>query len=72
MEKTSKPWHAMGIEETLKTLNTREVGLSREEAQKRLAEYGPNELKKEKGISPIRLFLEQFADILILILLIAT
>jgi Ca2+-transporting ATPase len=68
----SKPWHAMGIEETLKALNTRETGLSQEEVQKRLAEYGPNELKKEKGISPIRLFLEQFADILIIILLIAT
>ncbi|MEM3578219.1 MAG: cation-translocating P-type ATPase [Candidatus Bathyarchaeia archaeon] len=68
----SKPWHAMEIEETLKILNTKETGLSQEEAQKRLAEYGPNELKKEKGISPIRLFLEQFADILIIILLIAT
>jgi Ca2+-transporting ATPase len=68
----SKPWHAMSVEETLKALNARETGLSQEEAQKRLQEYGPNELKKEKGISPIRLFLEQFADILIIILLIAT
>jgi Ca2+-transporting ATPase len=62
----------MSVEETLKALNARETGLSQEEAQKRLQEYGPNELKKEKGISPIRLFLEQFADILIIILLIAT
>ncbi|MGB9740193.1 MAG: cation-translocating P-type ATPase [Candidatus Bathyarchaeia archaeon] len=68
----SKPWHAMEIEETLKALNAKENGLSQEEVQKRLQEYGPNELKKEKGISPIRLFLEQFADILIIILLIAT
>jgi Ca2+-transporting ATPase len=53
-------------------LNAKETGLSQEEAQKRLQEFGPNELKKEKGTSPIKLFVEQFADILIIILLIAT
>jgi len=62
----------MEIEETLQSLNTKEMGLSQEEVQKRLQEFGPNELKKEKGISPIRLLLEQFTDILIIILLIAT
>ena len=53
-------------------MNAKETGLSQEEAQKRLQEFGPNELKKEKGKSPIKLFIEQFADILIIILLIAT
>lgn len=62
----------MEIEETLQTLNSRETGLTQEEVQQRLQEYGPNELKKEKGISPIKLLLEQFTDILIIILLIAT
>lgn len=62
----------MEIEETLQALNTKETGLSQEEAQKRLQEFGPNELKKEKGTSPIKLFIEQFTDILIIILLIAT
>jgi len=69
---TSKSWHAIEIEETLQALNAKETGLSQEEAQKRLQEFGPNELKKEKGKSPIKLFVEQFADILIVILLIAT
>ncbi|HVO86008.1 MAG TPA: HAD-IC family P-type ATPase, partial [Candidatus Eisenbacteria bacterium] len=46
--------------------------MSQEEAQKRLLQYGLNELKKEKGMSPIKMFLEQFTDILIIILLIAT
>jgi Ca2+-transporting ATPase len=68
----SKPWHAMEIEETLQALNTKETGLTQEEVQKRLQEYGPNELKKEKGASPIKLLVEQFTDILIIILLIAT
>jgi len=62
----------MEVEEVLQVLNVPKNGLSQEEAQKRLQQYGPNELKKEKGISPIRLFIEQFTDILIIILLIAT
>jgi len=62
----------MTTEETLKTLNTEETGLSQEEVQKRLQEFGTNELKKEKQVSPIKLLLEQFTDILIIILLIAT
>jgi Ca2+-transporting ATPase len=53
-------------------LKTKETGLSQEEAQKRLTEFGPNELKKEKGTSPIKLFVEQFKNILVVILLIAT
>ena len=58
--------------EALEAVNSAETGLSQAEAQRRLAEYGPNELKKEKRASPIKMFLEQFTDILIIILLIAT
>jgi len=61
----------MEIEEAIKELNSNETGLSQEEVQKRLQQYGPNELQKEKGASPIKMFLEQFTDILIIILLIA-
>jgi P-type Ca2+ transporter type 2C len=68
----SKSWHAKSSEETLKELNSTETGLSQSEAQKRLAEFGPNELKKEARTSPIKMFFEQFTDILIIILLIAT
>jgi len=68
----SKSWHMMEIEKVLNELSTEENGLSQEEAAKRLSEYGLNELKKEKGRSPIKLFLTQFTDILIIILLIAT
>ncbi len=68
----SKPWHTMGREETLKELDCTEAGLSQAEAQKRLIEYGPNELQKEKPSSPVKMFLEQFTDILIIILLVAT
>jgi Ca2+-transporting ATPase len=67
----SKSWHTMSIEETLQALNAKETGLSHEEVQKRLQQYGPNELQKEKGTSVIKMFLEQFTDLLIIILLIA-
>jgi len=56
----------------MRELNAKTDGLSSQEVQKRLEEFGPNELKKEKGKSPVRLFLEQFTDILIIILLVAT
>lgn len=61
----------METEEVLNSLNVKQDGLSQEEAQKRLQQYGLNELKKEKKASPIKMFLEQFADILMIILLIA-
>src|SRR5665647_840622 len=47
-------------------------GLTLEEAKNRISTYGPNELKKQKGKSPIRLFVEQFTNVLMIILLIAT
>lgn len=67
----SRSWHAKTSEETLKELGTSEAGLSQTEVQKRLTENGPNELKKEKRSSPIKMLLAQFSDILIIILLIA-
>ena len=62
----------MKIDEAIRKLDTRMDGLSSEEVQNRLQEFGPNELKKEKRKSPVKLFLEQFTDILIIILLAAT
>ncbi|MCK4439426.1 cation-translocating P-type ATPase [Candidatus Bathyarchaeota archaeon] len=68
----SKPWHSMEIKEVMHALNVTMNGLSSEEVQRRLEEFGPNELKKEKRKSPFKLFLEQFTDVLIIILLAAT
>jgi Ca2+-transporting ATPase len=68
----SKSLHALKPEEAMQELNVTENGLTSEEAQKRSVTYGSNELTKEKKASPIKLFLEQFTDILMIILLIAT
>ena len=46
-------------------------GLSGEEARRRLAEYGPNEIAAEKAVPAWRRFLAQFQDVLIILLLVA-
>ena len=67
-----KPWHSKTPQEAMSELNVTSTGLTTQQAQERLAQYGPNELKKEKGKSPLKLLLDQFTDILMIILLIAT
>ncbi|MBO7187255.1 MAG: calcium-translocating P-type ATPase, PMCA-type [Clostridia bacterium] len=63
-------FHQKSKEETLATLSTDEkLGLSNQEAQTRLEKNGPNKLKESKKKSIIVKFLEQFKDIMILILL---
>jgi Ca2+-transporting ATPase len=47
-------------------------GLTSEEAERRLRKYGPNQLEKKKGISPIKIFLYQFNDFITWILIVAT
>jgi len=64
-------WHTKGPEEVFRDLNTTIEGLSGEEAERRLKEYGPNELKEAKKISAIDIFLDQFKDIFVIMLLIA-
>lgn len=46
-------------------------GLSDEEARRRLAEYGPNELVEKGGIHPLRIVLSQFTDTMVIVLIIA-
>jgi len=59
-------------EETLVYLKCKgEEGLSREEAKARLTQYGPNRLKEKKKKSMLAKFLEQFKDVMVLILLAA-
>lgn len=47
-------------------------GLTTREAQKRIKKYGPNVLKKKKKVSPFKIFLEQFNDFIIWVLIVAT
>jgi Ca2+-transporting ATPase len=66
-------WHSIEAAQVLKELDTDiHRGLAEDEVKRRLEKYGYNELKKEEGISPFTLFINQFKNILIIILLIAT
>ncbi|OGP91766.1 MAG: ATPase [Deltaproteobacteria bacterium RBG_16_54_18] len=66
-------WHAMGVDQVLAELKTDpQQGLTENTAISHLEKYGYNELKKEERVSPLTLFINQFKNILIIILLIAT
>ena len=67
----SENWHNLEASKAVTSLNSSSDGLSQEEAEKRLAQFGPNELVKKEKISPWVIFLEQFKSFLIIILLIA-
>ena len=58
-------------EEVLQEQNSSPEGLSSQEAAKRLEQYGPNKLKEGKKVSLLRRFLEELADPMIIILLVA-
>ena len=64
-------WHTLTVEETEKALNTTEEGLSDAEAAKRLAAYGPNNLRQKKAKSVWRMIWEQLTDVMVLILIAA-
>ncbi|MEM4250584.1 MAG: calcium-transporting P-type ATPase, PMR1-type [Candidatus Bathyarchaeia archaeon] len=65
-------FHSMKTEDVLKVLQSSMKGLDDSEARARLERYGPNELRSEKQTSPLKIFAEQFGEILIIILLAAT
>lgn len=58
------------IEDIFDELNTSESGLSSKEAEIRILKYGKNELEEKKKKSWLFKFLEQFNDLMIIILLI--
>jgi P-type Ca2+ transporter type 2C len=65
-------WHTKSINEITEKLNTDiKKGLSVKEAESRIADYGYNELEEKKGRTPFRIFLSQFNDFMIWILIAA-
>jgi Ca2+-transporting ATPase len=68
----SQPWHTLSSEQAFQQLESKPGGLSQAQAAARLLQYGPNELQAAHRISPWEILLEQFKNVLILILLGAT
>ncbi|GAB3166692.1 calcium-translocating P-type ATPase, PMCA-type [Telluribacter humicola] len=64
-------WYLSEINDVFKELSTHKEGLSNAEAQSRLEQYGPNELQGTSDKSVWKLVINQFMDVMILILIAA-
>ncbi|MYE37954.1 MAG: HAD-IC family P-type ATPase [Candidatus Spechtbacteria bacterium SB0662_bin_43] len=72
MRKTTKTrWYSLSVDTVHEMLGTKKQGLTTFEATKRLERDGFNELPAQKQTSPFFLFLKQFIDPFIIILMIA-
>ena len=67
----SKAWHILTPDDVLAQLGSAVTGLSAREAAKRLAEHAPNELREAAPIHPWAIFLGQFANLIVWILIVA-
>ncbi|MCF0239950.1 cation-translocating P-type ATPase [Streptococcus gallolyticus] len=70
-EQSKALFYTQGKDETLEALQSSREGLSTAEAQKRLDEYGHNELEEGQKRGLLAKFLDQFKDLMIIILLVA-
>ena len=66
------PWYTFTIEDTFEKTQSQFSGLTTTDVENRLKQYGANELQAARHISPWEILLEQFKNVLILILLGAT
>jgi Ca2+-transporting ATPase len=66
-----RPWQTFELNEVYRMLRSGENGLSSVDAARRLAETGPNELKRKPPRSLLSIFLAQFNNFLIYILIAA-
>ncbi len=62
-------WHKISSTDVLQELSSSDEGLTKDEAQSRLNKYGLNKLVGKKKRSPWLIFLDQFKDFMILVLL---
>ena len=67
--KHAPAWHALAADQALAALASNADGLTDGEAERRLAEHGPNRLPPPKRRSPLLRFLAQFHNLLIYVLL---
>lgn len=70
-EQSKDLFYLKSEDETLDALHTTRDGLSAAETKKRLDEYGHNELEEAQKRSLLAKFLDQFKDLMIIILLVA-
>ena len=64
--------HSKTVRQALEELKSTEKGLSHDEAESRLKQYGLNEIREGKKVSPLDIFLGQFKSVVLWILILAT
>lgn len=64
--------YSHSVDKLLEKLQTSPEGLSEQEALRRLEQFGPNRLESAQATSPWKLLAEQFKNVLIITLLVAT
>ncbi|MCK4445361.1 MAG: HAD-IC family P-type ATPase [Thermoplasmata archaeon] len=64
-------WHNLESDEVLKKLDSCPTGLDGKDAVRRLETFGPNELVETVRVSPLKMFLRQFKDLMVVILIVA-
>ena len=69
---TTQPFYALPLEEVFISLKSLPDGLTTAEAEKRLIEYGRNELPEKRPDPALKLFLSQFHSPLMYIMVVAT
>lgn len=67
----SAAWHHITVAQTLEALHVSDSGLTPEDAQRRLSEFGPNSIGLKERRTPFRILLGQFTDFMILVLIAA-
>jgi Ca2+-transporting ATPase len=64
-------WFTLDTDAALDALGTSREGLSADQVAQRLAEYGPNQLEERATRNPWLIFLGQFTEIMVIVLLVA-
>jgi len=64
-------WHSTQTDKVLTNLRSSEEGLDAVEAGKRLSQYGENAIVEQKGVSALSIFIGQFMNFLVMLLVAA-
>lgn len=66
-----KAFYQMSYEDVVRQCNSQMNGLTNEEVSKQRATYGSNQIEEITSVSPVIIFISQFKDFLVIILMVA-
>ncbi len=69
MASEDRIYHAMDVDTVIQSLGSSRGGLTEAEAGDRLRKYGPNQIAERKRVTAFHIFVDQFRDIFVLMLL---